>query len=508
MLLLLTGCHPTKTFQDRHITQEAFSDLKTPAFYLDFKAIGTLLNDMAQADRPQSEADRYTRNHYTQPLQHLLWIDRGGVDSRADSLLSWLRSVSQQGFSPQAFYVADIERDLRRMRQLDFSQPGDDAVRVAARLEYRLTKACLRYAYGQRFGFVNPQRVFNRLDPEKEDSIRHITRYRGLFDISMDLPSQDFAQEIFRKVDGDSIAEFLHEIQPQDAFYTQLQQMLKQAGNEEERRRIICNMERCRWRLKHPLQQASKRIVVNIPAFHLYAYNGDSVLDMRIACGAFKTKTPQLTSAIEWMEVNPQWVIPMSIIEKDVVRHAGDSAYFARNRYHIVEKATNQEMTVEEVSRQMLLSGNYRIAQESGSDNSLGRIVFRFKNPFSVYLHFTSSPGVFSRETRAVSHGCVRVAKPFELAHFVLDNPDEWLLDRIRISMDMKPATDRGRHYLATHRDEKEHKLIGYVPVKPHVPLYIIYFTLWPDQEGVLKTWPDVYGYDQVLWNGLKPYIF
>lgn len=207
------------------------------------------------------------------------------------------------------------------------------------------------------------------------------------------------------------------------------------------------------------------------------------------------------------MEVNPQWVIPKSILEKDVVRHAGDSAYFARNKYNIYERATNKQMPIEEVTRSMLMSGKYRVAQQSGSHNSLGRIVFRFKNKFSVFLHYTSTPGVFQRDSRAVSHGCVRVARPYDLAHFLLDNPDEWLLDRIRISMGLKAETDRGRQYLKTHPTDEDHKLIGYVPVKPHVPLYIIYYTLWTDENGVLQSWPDVYGYDTVIWNHLQTFV-
>jgi murein L,D-transpeptidase YcbB/YkuD len=73
--------------------------------------------------------------------------------------------------------------------------------------------------------------------------------------------------------------------------------------------------------------------------------------------------------------------------------------------------------------------------------------------------------------------------------------------------MGLSPATDRGRAYLRTHEDEEEHKLIGYVPVKPHVPLYIIYYTLWPDASRALQTWPDVYGYDRVMIDHLKPYL-
>ena len=72
--------------------------------------------------------------------------------------------------------------------------------------------------------------------------------------------------------------------------------------------------------------------------------------------------------------------------------------------------------------------------------------------------------------------------------------------------MDLGARTERGRRYLATHRDEEDHKLIGYVPVKPRVPLYIIYYTLWPDEHGTIQPWPDVYGYDRVVWQHLSIY--
>jgi murein L,D-transpeptidase YcbB/YkuD len=106
-----------------------------------------------------------------------------------------------------------------------------------------------------------------------------------------------------------------------------------------------------------------------------------------------------------------------------------------------------------------------------------------------------------------LSHGCVRVAQPFELARFVLDTPDEWLLDRIRIAMGQSPETEQGMQWISSHPDqEARNKIIGYVPVTPRVPLYIIYYTLWPDENGILQTWPDVYGYDRVMWNQLKTF--
>ena len=502
-MLLMTACHGWENNKDMVLTMEAFSDMKTPAFVFDSHDITQTISQMASADKGQSEADRLLRAYYADATRPLIWVDRMGVDQRTDTLLAWLHRVGDIGLSEQAFGVSDIEQDLQRMRQLDFDEQRHQASKVAARLEYRLTKACLRYCCGQRFGFVNPHRLFNSLDIEKQDSTRRVIKYRGLFDVAMDTPDNHFVRNVLKKVQADSLSDYLHAIQPADSYYHQLKRMLPQAATNEQRRRILVNMERARWRRQQPLVDKGKRVIVNIPAYHLYAYGPDGTLDMKVVCGNVKTKTPQLSSYIEWMEVDPQWVIPMSIIENEVSRRAGDSAYFARNRYNIYDKATNRQLPVGAVTRQMLTSGKYRVAQEGGAGNSLGRIVFRFKNNFSVFLHDTSNPGAFSRDSRAMSHGCVRVSKPFDLAQFVLDNPDEWLLDRIRISMDLPPIGERGRDYVATHGSDHK-KLISYVPVKPHVPIYILYYTLWPDADGILQTWPDVYGYDDVVWKQLK----
>lgn len=487
------------------MTMEAFSDMKTPVFVFEGDVVVGRLRQLAAAERPAVAADRATRYYY-QHATRLLWIDTGGADQRADTLLAWLHTVGTLGFTEHSFSVDDIERDLHRLRTLDVSAPGQLS-ELAARLEYRLTRAYLRYAYGQRYGFVSPHRLFNKLDVEREDTVRHIVNYRQLFNCDMDVAPARYDSVALSHVADGTLGDYLRSIQPGGGYYRQLADMLGTAADDKRRRLIMVNMERARWRMRQPIPDEGKRVIVNVPAYHLYAYGADSVLDMRVVCGAQTTKTPLLNSAIQWMEVNPQWVIPKSILEKDVIRHIGDSAYFARNRYLIFERATNKPVSVRAFTRQMLLSGQYRVAQQSGSDNSLGRIVFRFPNPFQVFLHYTSNPSVFQRDARAVSHGCVRVAKPFELAQFVLDAPDEWLLDRIRISMDMKPETDRGRQYLHSHADETEHKLISYVPVKPHVPIYIIYQTLWTDERGMLRSWPDVYGYDRVMWDALQPYM-
>ena len=156
----------------------------------------------------------------------------------------------------------------------------------------------------------------------------------------------------------------------------------------------------------------------------------------------------------------------------------------------------------------MLLSGNYRVGQEGGSGNALGRIIFRFPNNFSVFLHDTSSPGVFNRDDRGVSHGCVRVQRPFDLARFLFSTPpDDWTLDKLRISMGMAPETERGKEYVADLEPGQQPQLMRWQGVSPRVPLYITYYTLFPVPGGQLTVYPDVYGYDRVLAKALEPFI-
>ena len=125
------GCD-NHAHKDRHITMEALSDMKSPAFVFDVQEIRSQLNTLKG-------------DHAEQPL---LWIDRCGADQRADSLLAYLQQVGEIGFSQQAFHVKAIENDLRRLRTLDFDDDKNQASKVAARLEYYLTKACVSYCKG------------------------------------------------------------------------------------------------------------------------------------------------------------------------------------------------------------------------------------------------------------------------------------------------------------------------------------------------------------------------
>lgn len=385
---------------------------------------------------------------------------------------------------------------------------------MLARLEYWLTKSYLRYVGGQRFGYVNPTFVLNRLDsiePNPYDSIKRPVRYRGLYDVKIDHASDSFyhlaLQQIVksgRSNDGERddrqkgvispLSAFLRDVQPKSAFYEQLMAKLQAPGlGKAMRTKILVNMERCRWRQADSPEKHQKYVLVNIPSYHLFAIDHQDTLSMRIGCGSTKTKTPLLTSYFKRMDLNPKWFVPRSIIIKDMAHHAGNVGYFRSRNYYVSDRATGKEVDPARVSRNMLASGKYGVVQRGGKGNALGRIIFRFDNNFSVYLHDTSSRGVFEKEDRGVSHGCVRVEKPFELAKFLLKDKNEKLLGRIEYSMTADSLNIRS-------------KVVGSVKVEPQVPLFITYYTLYPFAGG-MANYPDVYGFDEVIYAVLKKYL-
>ena len=162
-LLLVSSCNDGQQTIVSQVALNDFTSLKSDGYALSAQQIRESLEHILRADADAATADLRAKDYYRHG-QPFVWIDRLGVDDRADTLIAELhRRVADMGFTERSFRVAQIESDLSRMRRLDFDA-ANSVNHVAARLEYNLTKAYLRYVLGQRFGFTNPDRILNRLD--------------------------------------------------------------------------------------------------------------------------------------------------------------------------------------------------------------------------------------------------------------------------------------------------------------------------------------------------------
>lgn len=501
------SCGPTQ--QKLPVTRDSFADMTLDGFHISEKRIRSYIADLMYEDHDRQAADLKVKDYYKN-AGPFLWIGRDGVAHCADSVLKYVARVKEMGFSLRRFRLDAIQRDKQTIDSLNL---GDENInRVLARLEYNLTKAYLCYCIGQRFGYTSPKRIFNRLDVRDSDSV-HKT-YNVLFDVPVKTPSHHFVLQAFNKVRHDSVGWFLRQSVPNDPLYARLQAMLGQHTSAAERKRILCNMERCRWSVDDSRYNHKKYVLLNVPSQELDAIDGDNTLSMRVVCGSQKTKTPLLQSYISRIEINPQWIIPKSIVKKSVAQHAGDAGYFERHRYFIQERKTGKQVNPAVATPAMLLGNEYLVIQRGGKGNALGRMVFRFKNNFSVYLHDTSNPGLFSANDRLASHGCVRVQRPYDLAAFLLEDKDEVLLDKIKYSF----TVDFPEPSKSNNDDEEDNgavptvkvdkaRLVRWVTLTPQVPLYITYYTLFNTANGQLHSYPDIYGYDNALYETLKLYL-
>ena len=306
-------------------------------------------------------------NHLDSTLQGK-WFTRMGVSADADSMLSYLRhELPRNGLDTTAFFIPQIAEDLHIIHTLAFDSLGQSINEVLTRLDHNLSKAYVEYSTGQRYGFMRPDKVLNRLQTKPDGS------YVQLFDHEVKKP--DYA-EAEQQMASDSRMEYLLGSQPAGDIYQKLRDKLEQTTDTAERRKLAINMERCRWQLAKPEGSNNHRqVLVNIPSQQLWAVGGDSVLNMRICCGAYTTRTPLLSSTISYLQVNPDWIIPQKIVETDITRHAGDSSYFARNHYYIIERSTGDTLRAAKVSAAQLRTGRLRVGQKGGAGNSLGRMV-------------------------------------------------------------------------------------------------------------------------------------
>ena len=219
--------------------------------------------------------------------------------------------------------------------------------------------------------------------------------------------------------------------QPTNREYRQLQEALvcwlalpfapDSARQHQERYELAAlNLERWRW---ETVAQVADYALINIPAYGLSVVAHDSVLcRYRVVVGRPATPTPTLSSAIRYFTLAPDWHVPHSIAVREMLpRLQKDPGYLARNSYALYDER-GELLNAARINWAHVTAAHfpYSIRQSTCCDNALGNIVFRFPNPYSVYLHDTPQRQLFAQPMRARSHGCIRLEHPLALAAYLL----------------------------------------------------------------------------------------
>ncbi|HSK41042.1 MAG TPA: L,D-transpeptidase family protein [Arenibaculum sp.] len=255
---------------------------------------------------------------------------------------------------------------------------------------------------------------------------------------------------------------------------------------EERIGQVAANMERLRWL---PDDLGARHVVVNIPDYRLQAVEAGQVrLDMPVIVGSALRRTPVFTSRIDHMVYNPTWTVPTTIARKDILpKLVEDPGWLISQGIRVFDGWSADAQPVDPFTVDWRAVGEritrYKLRQEPGPLNALGRVKFMFPNDFDVYLHDTPQRGKFSRAVRMLSSGCVRVGDPDALAGFLFEGMPDWTPERRRQAIDA--GTTRT------------------VRLNRPVPVHLLYQTAWRDAEGRMVFRTDIYDRDRQLLAAL-----
>lgn len=255
-------------------------------------------------------------------------------------------------------------------------------------------------------------------------------------------------------------------------------------GVQERLQSIMVAMERERWLNQ---ERGKRHVLVNIPDFTAKIIdNGKVTFSTRSVVGANKDDRPtvEFSDVMEFMVINPSWYVPRSIVTKEYLPALKRNSNAVRHIEITDSRGRKVNRSAVNFAQYTERTFPFSMRQPPSKGNALGLVKFMFPNPYNIYLHDTPAKNLFSREVRAFSHGCVRLADPFDFAYALL----------------AKQTNDPKGFFQAKLATGKEAR----VDLKNPVPVHIIYRTAFTTAKGHTQYRRDIYGRDAQIWRALS----
>ena len=249
-------------------------------------------------------------------------------------------------------------------------------------------------------------------------------------------------------------------------------------GKSGKVRRVVLAMERLRW-LPHNL--GSRHVFINQPEFRArYINAGEEELSMKVVVGKKSNQTNFFFDEIEKVVYNPYWGVPKSILVNEYLpKLRANPGYFDQIGYEVATargKVSSTSVNWNSIGANPSVS----VRQPPGPKNALGEVKILFPNKHHIYMHDTPSKHLFKKDYRAYSHGCIRLHDPKGMAAAVLGKSKNQITASI-----------------STGKNATEH-------LKQTIPVYVSYFTAWPQKDGTIKYFGDMYDRDVRLWKAME----
>jgi murein L,D-transpeptidase YcbB/YkuD len=510
--------------------------------------IGQEIRNVISAEKPPAYLEgvrwKLVQQIYQDRQYRPLWVGVRRVPERTKDLIANLCDAEREGLRPADYRLGELRRTLDRLRPSLIKQRPE----AFAVLDLELTRRFLEYGADLFAGRLDPKAVatgwyirarrssvdstlrvalkeqefydivapLRPHQPEYAELVKALAEYREIFRrggwpevpgrsrlrrgdrgarvavllrrlrITGDLPGSAEGKPVYDRAVAKAVARFQarHGL-PRDGIVGAATLAALNVPVEGRIRQIQLNLERYRWL---PAEFEPRYIYVNIPEYELYGYEkGKPVLKMRVMVGdQYQDATPVFADTMTFVVFRPEWYVPQRIVVEEMIpRIRKKRSYLVRHNLEVVD-AHRESLVLNprRVNWSRVDTTQIRMRQKAGSTNQLGLVKFMFPNQFAVYLHDTPDRDLFKRPKRTLSHGCVLVENPVELADYALAGQDEWNEENIRDAMETPLSA-------------------GTVTLVRPVPVYIVYLTAFV-RDGVLNFRRDVYGKDRKAIAGLE----
>jgi murein L,D-transpeptidase YcbB/YkuD len=430
--------------------EEAMAEPAVPQGLLITETIREKLSDPVLRQGAHPDDIAAVEAFYTAHSGPALWLTSAGISPGGQAVLGEMGRAGEWGLDPSLFRVppASYQPTLT-----------DDQ----AATEIAISLAILKYARAARGGLVEPSALSKIYD--QSPTVR---------------PPETVLTEISTASAPDT---YLADLHPKHEQFTRLRQAQLKAQTEADKERLKVNMDRWRWM---PETLGETYVWLNIPEFMLHVVkDGKAAESEKIVVGSPNSPTPVLSADMTEIVFNPERVVPLSVIRRDVLPKLresgglfGGGATAILEQYQLTVNNRGRAIDPSKIDWDTVDLSKLTFVQAPGPTNILGKVQFLYPNDRDIYLHDTIIRSQLTRAVRAEGQSEPRVANPEKLAGVLLAESNGW-------STAKAGQAAAGGKRTAVKLD------------KP-IPVHMTYFTVLVDDQGEVKTFGDVYKLDEI----------
>ncbi len=435
-------------------------DAVAPAAAADDPVLGVARSKLAAAKASDDEREKMDQTALTEfyAARHGdgLWVTASGLKPETKALITEIENANAYGLDASAFKLPMLENGALTATDTD----------TLADAEIQYSTTALQYARFARGGRIpDPAEMLTTEFDRRPQWIDPATVIKALADS--------------REPDA-----YLRSLHPQQPQFEKLRQlyvtMLPADGNltklSPAAKRLRANMEMWRWMWP---DMGDFYVLNNIPEFMQYVYkDGEIIRSAKIVAGEVDKKSTIFSRPLKYVVLRPAWRVPESIMVNELWPSLIRGGGLMRQYGLQLQTKDGRRVDWRQYDWSSTDIRNFIVLQPPGPKSVLGRVKFSFPSQHTIFMHDTPDKWMFRPAQRTLSHGCLRVQNPMQLAEMVLKEDKGW--DAAKIA-----ELDRSG------------PLNNEVPISKEIPIHLVYFTAWVTDDGKLKTFNDVYGHEK-----------